>query len=470
MRVTLISTTSLKRVIILFIIIGIVLHYVKQTVQLMNLTTPKILNAVTDLDSPTEGKQNAQKQASAFRNSTVRGGQDDDDEGAIELTSISITSENNPNSGNDINKTGVNFPVCKKDVCCASWEVDLDPWWQQNPTWHVSDENATHFCFSKLPSNSRYDMKRIAFLEALHQLQWHGNCSNVHAMVQINSGLSASLNHLHNAFVTAWATNRPFQITVKKKTFAWAYATYKNGTGLCATRDVYCYFLPISNCQARITQNDGADDLHRHITKNLKGRWLREYFTRPRQWLRLALLKYRESPSIPKLKTPCATIHVRRTDVTLEGPWWKKRNYFPIADYVEHLQPGSNIFLMTDDQSAVDEALRFHPNYTWYFINRTRHYGASGGFNQHLPSKDPLLEMMIILSELRLASLCKTLVHTTSGFVDLIREAMESTQGTIDIIKMDVGKQLNRTTVESSNEFFRKLNMPNSSNIHPSSI
>jgi hypothetical protein len=66
-------------------------------------------------------------------------------------------------SGNDVYITVVNFPVCKNDVCCASWEVNLDPWWQQNPTWRVSDKNATHFCFSKLPSDSRSDMKRIAF-------------------------------------------------------------------------------------------------------------------------------------------------------------------------------------------------------------------------------------------------------------------------------------------------------------------
>jgi hypothetical protein len=205
------------------------------------------------------------------------------------------------------------------------------------------------------------------------------------------------LNFLHKAFVTAWATNRPFQITVQKETFAWLYATYKNNTGGCATQDVHCYFLTVSNCQARRKQNDGDNRLHNHFTQKFQGRWIREYFARPRQWLRLSLLKYRESSSFPKLKTPCSIIHVCRTDVTLEGVRWKKQKYFPIANYVEHLQPGSNILLMTDDQSAVDEALRIHPNYTWYFINRTQHYGASGGLNQHLPLQDPLLEMMIIL-------------------------------------------------------------------------
>ena len=370
-------------------------------------------------------------------------------------------------SGSDVNMTRIHFPLCQNDVCCASWEVDLDPWWQQNPMWRVSDENATHFCFSKLPSNSTTDLKRIAFFEALHQVQWHGNCSNVHARTQVNSGLAASLNFLHTAFVTAWGTKRPFQVTIQHEDFAWIYATYKNKTGVCLTRDVRCYFLPVSNCQARISQNDGRNGIYNKFTKKFQGRWIREYFTRPRQWLRLSLLQYRESPSFPKLKTPCSVIHVRRTDVTLEESWFQKRNYFPIADYVEHLQPGSNVLLMTDDQSAVDEALRFHPNYTWYFIKRARHYGTSGGLERHLPSHDPLLEMLIILSELRLASFCTKLIHTRSGFVDLIREAMESSQGQIEIIQIDHGKQPNQTSWESANEFFHKLNISNAANVYP---
>jgi hypothetical protein len=319
-----ISKTRLTRLMLPFFV-GIVLWNVMQMVHLMNFATPKTSDALIDLpvDAPAF-KQNLQKQAlpstSALQNLTVRGGQAEENDRGKDRASIWGKSDNNPASkdspaaaiqtqprkssrqsktlgfvsGNDVNKTVINFPVCENDVCCASWEVDLDPWWQQNPLWRVSYENATHFCFSKLPSNSRSDMKRIAFLEALHQLQWYGNCSNVHARPQINSGLSASLNFLHKAFVTGWATNRPFQITLQKETFAWAYATYKNKTGVCATRDVRCYFLPVSNCQARIKQNDGDSRLHSHFTQELQGQWIREYFARPRQWLRLSLLKYRE--------------------------------------------------------------------------------------------------------------------------------------------------------------------------------
>jgi hypothetical protein len=89
---------------------------------------------------------------------------------------------------------------------------------------------------------------------------------------------------------------------------------------------------------------------------------------------------------------------------------WKKvykrrERYFPISDYVKHVGPpgeGSNnnsnrnILLLTDDQSAIDEALALHHNYFWYYINRTRHYGATAGFNQHIPSQDPMLEVIII--------------------------------------------------------------------------
>jgi hypothetical protein len=361
--------------------------------------------------------------------------------------------------GNDVNETIVHFPVCDTaNVCCAPWDVDLDPWWQHNPPWRVSSENDTHFCFSQLPVRSKTDQEHAAFLLALHEVQWHGNCSTVHARPQINSGFSASLNFLHKGFITAWATKRPFQITQQKETFAWTYATYENQTGVCPTRDARCYFLPVSNCQARIKQNDGDGLFHDYI-KEYQGRWLREYLTRPRQWLRKRLYEYQKSAAWPNLQAPCSVLHVRRTDVTLEKAMRKKRRYFPISDYVKHVIPGSNILLMTDDQSAVDEALGLHPNYTWYFINRTRHYGASGGLNHHIPSQDPLLEIIIILAELRLASHCKTLIHTHSGFVDLIREAVQSTPGNHEIIKIDQGIQPNSTWWESSAEFFRKHNL-----------
>ena len=142
-------------------------------------------------------------------------------------------------SGNDVNDTIVNFTVCDNatanNVCCASWDVDLDPWWLHHPTWRISSENDTHFCFSELPMQSKTDQEHVTFLKALHEIQWHGNCSTVHARPQINSGFSASLNFLHMAFITAWATNRPFQITQQKEQFSWIYATYKNETGVCPT-------------------------------------------------------------------------------------------------------------------------------------------------------------------------------------------------------------------------------------------
>lgn len=460
-------------------VLGMVLQVrlnVIQMISVVSLVTPREMNAPLDFEAPSKNGENLppkqEATSSQETNTVIETNQavflESDTPGALNLAeNVADAPTISPTFGfvvgNGVNETIVHFPVCEKGVCCGTWDVDLDPWWQNNPLWLVSDENSTHFCFSRMPAKSARDKEHIAFLEALHQLQWHGNCSNVHAKPQINSGLSASLNFLHKGFISAWAANRPFQVTQQRDTFEWKYATYpQNKSGICPTRDVRCYFLPVSNCQARIKQNDG-DDRYLEFFTATSGRWLREYFTRPLQHIRRQLFNFRESASMPKLKTPCSVLHVRRTDVTLEGALWKKRKYFPIADYLEHVNVGSNVLLMTDDQSAVDEALGLHPNYTWYFINRTRHYGASGGLNQHLPSKDPLLEMTIILSELRLASQCNRLVHTKSGFVVLIKEALQSTSDDNQLIKIDqdTSKLPNGTWWESSNEFFNKLNMSN---------
>lgn len=51
--------------------------------------------------------------------------------------------------------------------------------------------------------------------------------------------------------------------------------------------------------------------------------------------------------------------------------------------------------------------------------------GAEGGFDGHIPSKDPPYDLVAILAELKLASQCTKLVHGDSGFATLISQAME---------------------------------------------
>jgi hypothetical protein len=50
----------------------------------------------------------------------------------------------------------------------------------------------------------------------------------------------------------------------------------------------------------------------------------------------------------------------------------------------------------------------------------------SGGFEAFIPSKDPALEILAIMAELEMATVCNKLVHGKSGFVAVIAEAMEN--------------------------------------------
>jgi len=113
--------------------------------------------------------------------------------------------------------------------------------------------------------------------------------------------------------------------------------------------------------------------------------------------------------------TPCTALHVRRGDVVAHGT--HSRRYFSIAEYlnttdkVEH-----NVFLLTDDHNAIGEALHEFPDRNWMYIDRPRYRGSEGGFERHLPSNDPILEMTVLLATFRLVRKCTSMVRGSSAF------------------------------------------------------
>lgn len=68
---------------------------------------------------------------------------------------------------------------------------------------------------------------------------------------------------------------------------------------------------------------------------------------------------------------------------------------------------------------------KYHPQYNWIYSNRPRNQAAKGGFDGHIPSKDAPYDFVAIHAEVKLASRCTKFVHGQSGFIQIVKEAME---------------------------------------------
>lgn len=352
------------------------------------------------------------------------------------------------------------LPICynnsNRSYCCAeSWEHDIDEWWQHHPDWDVSLETNETYCFSPIE-----DPERASFLRnRVYPLQWQTSCENTTAFRVINSGYSANLGLLGRAFVTALNRSKTFLESKRKEDFIWRYSNTPDGKGTCPTRDMECYFLPISNCKSELNQHEGFDleivnDLGGPYTKEIT--WLQNYLVRPNLWMRRRV--YDVLSVVPVPSQPCAVIHVRRTDVVLEGNWKKRRHYFTIADYLHKIKDVPSVVLLTDDQTAIDEMHEFHANEkNWTYIHRKRWRGTEGGMNGHIPSGDAVQEVAYILAEQKLASYCDQLVFTRSGFADMLLIAMQIRKWGVKKTRIDFRKQPTQTYFEDADQFFAKL-------------
>ena len=305
----------------------------------------------------------------------------------------------------------------------------------------------------------REDDERTRYWRQVHEVQWGDatNCSLTYTHKMISSGWGADFDWLAWAMQSTFEAYRPFQVGFKTqdgRNHFWHYAAMKH-TGLnvtCPSRDMFCYFYPLSKCQPgtvkESVEDDGITDRHSQ-PQNL---WLKQYLTRPQQWLRKAIYDYLrdETPQVP---TPCIAMHVRRADVVLHDE--HSRKYFQIKDYLrkigadanvrELVRDGNNILLFTDDANAIDEAHTFHPNYNWVYLNRTRHRGSSGGWENQVPSQDPRKEVIMLLSILEMAKKCDAFAYTSSNYANVIRDTMLSTGRSIRLIRVDEGLEIHNS-------------------------
>ncbi len=354
---------------------------------------------------------------------------------------------------------------------CFPWKgEEADEWWEHKPTWEVSIENDDYFCFTPMT-----DVEKASFFQRAYDHQYNmtnPNCSDTgtYTKKMISSGWAADIANVASGLVYGMETNRPFQI--KQHVGHWHYTFPKIGKRtnmkpVCPNGDFFCYFLPISSCPAQETIDP--------ISTRAKGKyikWATEYVTRQKQWIRKEVYDYLKQKA-PEVTTPCVALHVRRADVVLHSK--KSRKYFPISSYInllndyeqshdsksnsnnndgkeskvkENVQVKNgnatrctnattrNILLFTDDQNAIEEAKEFYPTYNWMYLNKTRHRGSSGGFENQLPSGSPKEEVIALLAIFQLAQKCNILVHTQSGFAFSIYDSMVRTGR--DVVRLQV--------------------------------
>jgi len=350
-------------------------------------------------------------------------------------TDIKITSTGNQIPAAESNAAEHYISLKSNTNECFSWGDDsADKWWEMNPEYEVTIETDQEFCFTKM------EEEKASFFKKLHTHQYNvTKCKDTYTKRMISSGWGADINHVAAGLLHGLDTDRSFQI-VQDIDF-WHYTALKpqyrgDKKPVCPTGDLFCYFLPIGICNAT-----SVDTLNTRPTGALLP-WAREYSTRPQQWLRHEVYKsIYKNKNVPNINTPCAVLHVRRADVVLHGRF--SRKYFPISKYIELLQRKvpeknyTNILLFTDDQNAVDEAETLHPEYNWMYLNRTRHRGSSGGFENQIPSGSPKDEVVSILVTFHLAQKCDVLVHTTSSFASAIYNSMVETGRDIKLLQID---------------------------------
>jgi len=89
------------------------------------------------------------------------------------------------------------------------------------------------------------------------------------------------------------------------------------------------------------------------------------------------------------------------------------------------------IVLFTDSISAIEEAMNCTKDYPdvcegikFRYVDKKRWYGAEGGWENHLPSGDPQLELYHIQAELVLATKCSMIITGSSSYGEKLKAEM----------------------------------------------
>ena len=315
---------------------------------------------------------------------------------------------------------------------CLSWNVDSDEWWTHHVDWEVTNETDEGYCFSPMDGENKRSL-----LRRLYHIQFRSDCAQARTKRMWNSGWGADFANIVDGLNKALESNQP---TTLKNPFWWKYAVKKDGSDpVCPKQDMSCYFLPLSRC------TPDPDKAWPGIFYNYwqpsflseQNRLLTWYATRPQTWLRREVYEF--SKKIP-LITPCTVFHVRRSDVILDP---SVRRYFGIEEYMNATESiTKTIFLLTDDDNAIREAKSKYPAHDWVIIDRPRYKGSEGGWGAHIPSGNPKLEVIVLLSIFRTVQKCGVFVHAFSNLSEYIAGIMMTARGD-DLIRVDLNEKGN---------------------------
>lgn len=380
----------------------------------------------------------------------------------------SLSNTLGSSNSNDIKKPEHTNSVQKpprEEEKCTPWEISLDDWWQDHPTWEPSFENDTHACFRPIANP-----ERVQVLLKAHALQFQGCQPNPAVRPLFPMGFAATLLfHLTSSFWSAYRENRQFLSGRVDEKFEWLYATHnKSSWAYCPTQDHECLFLPSSNCPRPVGSDIPNEtpkkkyqfrDMENNQTLVEHNIWLSQYLMRPRQVLRKKLYEFmRDSKDMPRVPAnqSCTWIHVRRADAMTEANY--KRNYYLLKEYLTRGQVSKddNLLLFTDDQSTIEEAELLHPEYRWNYWDRKRHRGPVPN-NAHLPSGNAELEILTILAERKLASQCQKGVFGNSNMATLFRNAMAIEHGLQNLNLVAIDKRALRKTRIEPQDFVKEL-------------
>jgi hypothetical protein len=321
-------------------------------------------------------------------------------------------------TGSESDENGVAAQDLHDDVRCFPWSIQVDEWWTNHVEYEEGKHNDTHQCFNRLTNSGQ-----IAQYYQIHRVQFQSDCSQVTVRPMWSSGWGADLYNIATGLKVAVRDKIPLQMSVCGRW--WHYSAIKESgeNATCPAKDMTCYFLPLSRCN---NSHEVKKEYEVFAIESTEQRWLIDLVSRSQQWLRKRVHFYMRD-NMPKIEGQCSVIHVRRSDVAFHGT--ASRKYYPISDYIDKLPPerrakGANVLLLTDDANAVNEALDFFPDLHWHYLDRPRHRGTQGGWENQVPSKDPALEVIIIKATFRMVQLCDVIVHGAGAFSDALHDAM----------------------------------------------
>jgi hypothetical protein len=122
--------------------------------------------------------------------------------------------------------------------------------------------------------------------------------------------------------------------------------------------------------------------------------------------------------------------------VVLHGKF--SRRYRAVREYLQAVPvQHRNLLLLTDDENAVSEALHRHPQYSWFSLDRPRHKGSEGGWENQVPSDDPAWEVVALHAEFLLVQQCDVLVHSKSNLADYYYAIMLQTNSAATHVDLD---------------------------------